>query len=444
MTGTLLSLLSLLSSLLMTGCQAGPEPVEVTHGPLVAWVGQDQASVMVRVADAAEVGLECTPEQGAGSLVLPAEPAVAEADFTAHFALTGLDSGTSYTCVATVDGQASAASTRFSTAPPAEDQVDLRVGILADATKDDGIDTPAYASLAALEPDFVLQIGDLDHSNPGALSPANISRWRQMHRGQLGDALAGQQLAESLLPSCPFVHVWDDHDYGGDDTDGTAQWKDIATQAFREYYPVPDSGLGGIWFSLRWGQTELFMLDSRSQRDPDNSDEADKTMLGQAQLSWLLDGLINSTATWRIVVSPSVFNPSSKNLDSWNNFRSERELIVQTLMEQDITGVLVISGDLHSGGGIDDGTQALLPELSVPTTNIERREDCTGGICGDWSEGMMDGNHPGFALVDIQHDPVSGEDTATLQTYGATGDLRLSWQTPPPPPPTRASPTAAD
>src|SRR5687768_17705662 len=35
-----------------------------------------------------------------------------------------------------------------------------------------------------------------------------------------------------------------------------------------------------------------------------------------------------------------------------------------------IGGVIVVSADLHSGGGIDNGSNAGLPEITVPHTNL--------------------------------------------------------------------------
>ena len=62
-----------------------------------------------------------------------------------------------------------------------------------------------------------------------------------------------------------------------------------------------------LYRSLRWGRhLELFVLDTRSYRDPNSaldSQQQPKTMLGSEQLAWLKDGLASSSATWKVIVS---------------------------------------------------------------------------------------------------------------------------------------------
>jgi hypothetical protein len=78
----------------------------------------------------------------------------------------------------------------------------------------------------------------------------------------------------------------------------------------------------------------------------------------------------------------------------------------------------MLTGDLHTGGAIDDGTYNgfSLPEMCVPHTNL-----VTGNITnlGTWSEGVTSGDK-GYGLVTVSSSGV------TLEVYGAKGDLRRS------------------
>lgn len=120
--------------------------------------------------------------------------------------------------------------------------------------------------------------------------------------------------------------------------------------------------------SLRWGaQLELFVLDTRSWRDPRyrvDSDAAPKTLLGAAQKTWLLQELARSDALWKVVVSSVPIGIEGGNerdadrriyRDAWlpvdadNPYGWGRELreIVAHLRRERIANVVFLTGDQH-------------------------------------------------------------------------------------------------
>lgn len=146
------------------------------------------------------------------------------------------------------------------------------------------------------------------------------------------------------------------------------------------------------------------------------------------QMTWLKDSLARSTARWKFIISPSVWNPNSKRGDSWHGHKEEQDELVKYIHELGITGVIVMSGDLHSAGGIDDGTNSYFPELSVPATNLHYTSNCTGGFCGWWSEGILTAIDPsGYAMVRVSHDNLRGADSVILETKGEDGNSRLKY-----------------
>jgi alkaline phosphatase D len=144
-------------------------------------------------------------------------------------------------------------------------------------------------------------------------------------------------------------------------------------------------------------------------------------MLGATQKAWLLNGLLTSTATWKFVVSSSVWNPHSKQEDSWALYQHEQNEIVDFIRTNSITGVIFMSGDIHSAGAIDNGTNSYFPEISVPNTNTQSRT-CTGGSgCGTWSEGYSLGpTLDGYAEFHVTPDSV------TIEAKGMNGVIRHS------------------
>ena len=193
-------------------------------------------------------------------------------------------------------------------------------------------------------------------------------------------------------------------------------------QAFKDDFPTYplSSPSQGFWQRFRYAQAEVFVLDLRSARDPDaKPDSGTKTMLGATQKAWLLDGLRTSTATWKFIVSSSVWNPHSKQSDSWALYKHEQNEIVDFIRSNSITGVIFMSGDIHSGGAIDNGTNSYFPEISVPNTNTQSSTCTGGGGCGTWSEGYTVGaQYDGYAAFYVTPDSV------TLEAKGLDGEIR--------------------
>ena len=52
------------------------------------------------------------------------------------------------------------------------------------------------------------------------------------------------------------------------------------------------------------------------------------------------------------------FNPGTKPYDAWGGFLDERGELLQFIEDNNITGVVVMTGDIHSGGAMDDGTNS--------------------------------------------------------------------------------------
>jgi len=252
---------------------------------------------------------------------------------------------------------------------------------------------------------FAVQIGDFDHSDP-----ENIAAIRLMHRGlrDINDGAAGKDLAENILTKMAFVHVWDDHDYCGNDSDKTCAMKIDSLKAYDEYYPGytrPNPG-DGIYHKFNAGDAEIYMLDLRFNRDPNDLDEMDypsKTMLGATQKNWLKDSLSASTATWKVIVTTVTANKHARpnNPDHWISFTNEAAEIKDFIEENGLsTSTVLVSGDLHTGGGLDGGcnNRFNIPELGIAHTNLKGGNL---GAIGYWTEGIRDGDHKGYGSIYI-------------------------------------------
>ncbi len=137
--------------------------------------------------------------------------------------------------------------------------------------------------------------------------------------------------------------TWDDHDFGPNDCDGSYKNSDLTTSAFLNFWPNPEPANDkGIYYSFKKGEMEFFMTDSRTFRNNNGS-----SFLGENQLSWLKNQLLHSRATFKfIIISNQVIN-QVKGHESYYNFPKERASLFNFIKENNIPGIIFLSGDRH-------------------------------------------------------------------------------------------------
>lgn len=211
--------------------------------------------------------------------------------------------------------------------------------------------------------------------------------------------------SRAFFAAVPVYVQWDDHevinDFGAPwarwpvtpERSGYARMVELGRDALFAWNPItehPDEPRR-LYRSFRWGaHVELFLLDARSYRSRnDLADEpgAGKTLLGEAQRRWLLDGLVRSDATWKIVSSdvplsiPTGWPAERYGRDAFatgdgDGFETrtgaERELraILETLDRENVRNVVVVATDIHFAAFLryridldGDGDPLLLHEL---------------------------------------------------------------------------------
>lgn len=156
---------------------------------------------------------------------------------------------------------------------------------------------------------------------------------------------------QPLLASTHHYAVWDDHDFGPNDSDGSFIHKDLAVETFRYFWGNPTVGLPGqpgITTSFKWADMDFFLLDDRYFRTPNRLDAGEKTLLGKAQLEWLIHALVASRAPFKIVcIGGQVLNTAQVHETYANLHPEERAYLLQRIEEEDIKGVIFLTGDRH-------------------------------------------------------------------------------------------------
>ena len=319
--------------------------IELLHGPMLGAVTDSSARVWVRSATEAE--FEVTVSAGDEQYVASGTTSAAD-DFTGIAQIDGLSPNTEYSYQVSFAGVAAAASAfqRFQTSPVTgtAGQFDVGFGGCAGYTPENERmwDTIAGHDLRAF-----LFLGDNVYIDlpemPGAFH--EYTYYQRQSRPEF----------RRLVSSIPAYAIWDDHDAAFDDiwmgpyVDRPA-WKQPMVNSFRQNWNNPAYGSEtnpGTWFKFSIGDVEFFMLDGRTYRTNPFID--DPSMLGPEQKAWLLEGLKDSTATFKIIGSPVAWADGAKpnSADTWSGYAAEREQILSFAEKNDVQGVVLLSSDRH-------------------------------------------------------------------------------------------------
>ena len=153
----------------------------------------------------------------------------------------------------------------------------------------------------------------------------------------------------------PFAYIWDDHDFGPNNSDKTAPGRLQSGRAYREcipHYPLAASEKNGaIYQAFTVNNTRFVVTDLRSRRDEnDKPDNAQKSMMGKEQFSWFMNEIKESSEKYPLViwVSSVPYTAEKKEgEDDWGGFTHERRVIANFIKKNDINNLMIVSGDAH-------------------------------------------------------------------------------------------------
>lgn len=158
---------------------------------------------------------------------------------------------------------------------------------------------------------------------------------------------------QNLLKAQPNVAIWDDHDFGPNDCDGFFIHKDWSQSAFEAFWANPGYGLpdgkGGITTHFRFMDVDFFLLDNRYHRVNHDNKTQQPQILGEEQIDWLMGGLKSSRAPFKVIAVGGQLLSDAAIYENHAQFPEERARIIERLNEEDIRGVVFLSGDRHNG-----------------------------------------------------------------------------------------------
>ncbi|WP_262402083.1 alkaline phosphatase D family protein [Actinomadura sp. CNU-125] len=252
----------------------------------------------------------------------------------------------------------------------------------------------AYRRLAEEHPDLILHLGDYqyeykpddytipagnvrDHRGPETVTLAN---YRQRHAQYKSDP--DLQAAHA---AAPWLVVFDDHEVennwaddvpeAGSDTPDPADFRRRRIAAFKAYYEnmplrrrsIPNGPDIQIYRRVRWGKLANFhMLDTRQFRDDQGCGDGYKdcpeavdpkrSITGDEQEKWLLDGFADSRARWDVLGQQVFFAQRDNNagpakitsMDGWDGYVASRKRITEGWLDRKVRNPVVLTGDVHA------------------------------------------------------------------------------------------------
>lgn len=310
-----------------------------------------------------------------------------ELGYSVHVDVTGLQPDRWYFYRFTLPAGESPVG-RLRTTPAAGAQQPLDFAFISCQHYEQGLYT-AFEHLSEESIDLVAHLGDYIYEQGGAagqvrrhhgLEILSLEDYRSRYaQYKLDPAL---QLAHAR---CPWIVTWDDHEVdnnyaglvGENDVESEEQMhqrRAAAYQAYWEHQPVRVPRAKS-WADLNitrtsdWGALARFwVLDTRQYRSDQscgdgmkvvpcgNWSDPSRTLMGDAQERWIVDGLGTSKSTWQVLAQQVMMAPfdvrpgpqQQVSMDQWSGYPVARDRLLKAIAERSKGKTVVLSGDIHA------------------------------------------------------------------------------------------------
>ncbi len=316
------------------------------QGPMLGPPGAGSLTVWARASGEYPVAVQyaTTPDM-ANSRTSPAMQARLENDLTVIVKVDGLKPGSTYWYRVLVNGEVDRYRIQPSAARTAPDRPQsFRVGFGSCARIARDPDQRIFRVVDAQSPDLFFWLGD----NIYADAETEVAFADEYRRQRNVASLQG------VIRSVPQFAIWDDHDFGYNNSDGEYPYKEQSLAVFKRYWANPaygQPGNPGVYFDYSYAGVDFFFLDGRYYRTPNAAqDDSGKSFLGKAQTTWLKERLLASRAPFKILACGSGWSMADGLAgDTWAAFRTERDALFDFIRDRRIGGVVCLSGDSHVG-----------------------------------------------------------------------------------------------
>lgn len=330
---------------------------KLQSGPMVGAVDMREAKIWVQTNEAAKVQVEYYKSSQ------PARKYMTEVAFTAKgtaFAATliadSVDYGEEYQYDVYINGKKIDKKFSFKFKTPKfwqwrEDPPEMRFVFGSCAFINDekydrpgkpyGGDYQIFQSIYEKKPDFMIWLGDnVYYRESDNTKDAMIYRQTQVR---------SLKELSPLLASCSHYAIWDDHDFGPNDSDRGFFNKETSRDVFGYFWANPTMGSRdeGIYTMFSYGDCDFFLLDNRYFRSPVCRQTGKREILGERQREWLYDNLAFSKAKFKFIAIGGQFLNTAQVYENHSVYSEERQEIIDFINQENIENVIFLTGDRH-------------------------------------------------------------------------------------------------
>ena len=272
---------------------------------------------------------------------------------------------------------------------------------------------PIWRAVLASQPDLFIFGGDNVY--------ASKRPWQSNALQTAYATQATQAGFVQLRKEVPHLAIWDDNDMGPNDGGADFSNKQLAKDAFLDFWQLPANDprrqREGLYHAYQFGpvgqRVQVILLDTRwfksrpkvtDQRDAPGKErylpDADpqKTMLGDAQWQWL-EVQLKQAADVRLIVSGIQVVAEGHGWESWHNFPKELEKLEHLIQRTQAKGVVFLSGDRHIGAVYKSKTNASYPLYELTSSGLTHAWTGANEAGPNRLGDLITQNH--FALIDF-------------------------------------------
>jgi alkaline phosphatase D len=249
---------------------------------------------------------------------------------------------------------------RTRTTPPKSSRTPVRVGYSSCQHYNYGYFSP-HLHAAAEDLDLYVFLGDYIYERgrvpDGAvrtdrIDAVDLTTYRRKYRVYRTDP--GLRELHRLQP---MVHIWDDHEvfnnYSQNNPPASLSQRWAGYRAAFEWLPrmtFPHERFR-IYKKLSLGaHVDLFLLDTRQYRTG-FGDGQPKHIIDDTQMQWLIKGLRDSRARWKVIANQVVITAdpfgTGEATDQWDGFPEDRARLLGAIEAAGLRDVVFITGDAH-------------------------------------------------------------------------------------------------
>lgn len=307
------------------------------------------------------------------------------------FAIKGLDPDTEYFWAIHSGGMNSGKTGKFKTFPVGPSSHKIVASSCAGNRNPDWVSNhEVFDGIRTIHGDALtfIHMGDFHYLDIGVNNPTMFDDGI--------DLVLAQSRQQNLYLNIPLIYMFNDHDYGINNSDGSSPSKPAALSTYKRripHYPLPFPGLmEPACQTFVIGRVRYILLDVLSQR------VYDQTYLGEQQKNWMKNLMLTcpEPVIGLIVQDPWITEEAE---NGWYKNRVEREELMDWFEDNNfLDRIFMFYGDTHMVA-VDDGTN----NRGIPTFCFSSLDSNAALKGGPYSHGQFPG-YGQFGTFEITDD----------------------------------------